>query len=249
MKQDREQIDNLYSNLLAAVSQSQVRTQEVMRPVGFLQLMASKFSHLRSSADTTGVKLPEGFAFGFSRYAGVPPTLPARNLSDDETKQVLEQLTKQLSAIEKLSELLIESHVDELSQIQRTEVEPGAPGTDTLNVPIATDAKGLYESLPFEFRFVCTTTALRTFLNKLSQSEWFFAVRYIQVTGETPSSTTSDQPASGPGPTAAAGASAGTRRGLLHVTARVDLVEFPTKPPPGSAKSGTKKESAPPVNP
>ena len=240
IRQDREQIDRLYSNLLAAVSQNQIQTQEVVRPVGFLQLMALKFAHLRQSAETAGVKLPEGFAFGFSRYAGIPPTLPARNLSDEETKQVLGQLTKQLLAIEKLSELLIESRVDEIAQIQRAEVEPGSSGADAFSVPISTDPKGLYETLPFEFRFTCTTTALRTLLNKLSQSEWFFAVRHVQVTGEAPTTSAGDQ--GGSGGASPAGTTAGPRRSPLHVTARVDLVEFPPKPPPPAAKPSTRKE-------
>jgi hypothetical protein len=238
IKQDRGQIDALYSNLLTAVSQNQMQTQEVIRPVGFLQLMASKFARLRQSADAAGVKLPDGFAFGFSRYAGSPPTLPARNLSDEEAKPVLGQLTKQLLAIEKLSELLIESRVDEISQIQRAEVEPGAPGPDALNVPISNDSEGLYQTLPFGFRFTATPTALRTFLNKLSQSEWFFAVRYVQVTGELPSGGATDQPGAG-GP-AAAGSAGGPRRGLLHVDARIDLVEFRSKPAqPAAEKPST----------
>jgi len=228
LKQDREQLDRLYSNLLAAVSQNQIQTQEVLRPVGFLQLMALTFAHLRQSADTAGVKLPEGFAFGFSRYAGTPPTLPARNLSDADTKHVLGQLTKQLRAVEKLSDLLIESHVDEIDQIQRAEAEPGSPGMDALNVPTSAQSKGLYETLPFEFRFACTTPALRTFLNKLSQSEWFFAVRYVQVAGEPPSTTASESPTPGGAPSS--GATAGQARPPLHVIARIDLVEFPSKP-------------------
>jgi len=229
LKQDREQLDRLYSNLLAAVSQNQIQTQEVLRPVGFLQLMASTFAHLRQSAETAGVKLPEGFAFGFTRYAGNPPTLPANNLSDADTKRVLGQLTKQLRAIEKLSELLIESHVDEITQIQRAEVEPGTPGADAFTGPAGANSKGLYETLPFEFRFACTTPALRTFLNKLSQSEWFFAVRYVQVTGESPSTSAGESGA--PGGASSAGTTAGAHRVPLHVTARIDLVEFPPKPP------------------
>jgi hypothetical protein len=156
---------------------------------------------------------------------------------------VLEQLTKQLQAIEKLSELLIESRVDEISQIQRAEVEPGAPSTDAFNVPISTDPTGQYETLPFEFRFASTTPALRTFLNKLSQSEWFFAVRYVQVTGETPSGTASDQ--GGPGSASASGTAASQRRAPLRVTARIDLVEFAPKPEakPGSEKTNDSQKS------
>ncbi len=230
LRQNREQLDGLYSNLLAAVSHSQIQTQEVIRPVGFLQLMASKFAHLRQNAETAGVKLPEGFAFGFSRYAGPSPTLPGRDSSDEETnKYVLAQLVKQLGAIEKITELLAESRVDEITQIQRAEVEPGSASPEALDVPISTDPKGLYKTLPFQFRFTCATPSLRTFLNKLSQSEWFFAVRQLQITGEAPVASTSGQGAT-EGGAPPAETSASQKRTRLAVVIRIALVEFSPKP-------------------
>lgn len=224
LKQSRQQLDRLYKDLIAAVGDSQIQTQEVVRPVGFLQSMSSRFARLRQSAETAGVKLPEGFAFGFSRYAGPTPTLPARGLSDEETRKVLTQLMKQLRAIEKVSELLIESRVDEITQIRRAEVEPGSPSQDALEVPITTDPKGLYDTLPFEFQFAGTTQALRNFLNNLSKSEWFFAVRRAQITGEAPPAATG-----APG-SASSSEAAAARRTRLAVTIRIDLIEFPQKP-------------------
>jgi hypothetical protein len=150
--------------------------------------------------------------------------LPARGLSDEETKKVLTQLMKQLRAIEKLSELLIESRVDEVIQIRRAEVEPGSPSQDALEVPITTDPKGLYDTLPFEFQFACTTQALRNFLNNLSKSEWFFAVRRVQITGEVPPATT------GAPSGASSSDAAAARRTRLGVTIRIDLIEFPQQP-------------------
>ncbi|HUI07609.1 MAG TPA: Amuc_1100 family pilus-like protein [Verrucomicrobiae bacterium] len=222
LKLDREQLDALYTNLLAAVSQHQIQAQEVPGPVAFLQLMASTFAHLRQSADTAGVKLPEGFAFGFSRYAGPTPTLPTA------TKEVLGQLAKQLRAIEKLSELLMDSHVDEITQIQRAEVEPASPSSDALRGSTGASSKGLYQTLPFEFQFACSTPALRTFLNKLSQSEWFFAVRRVEIAGEPPASASDQGPPSPAAPTATTPA---PRPAPLHVTVHIDLVEFPSTPP------------------
>ncbi len=224
LKQDRQELDRLYNDLLTVIGHSQIQTQEVIRPVSFLQLMASQFTRLRQSAETATVKLPDGFAFGFSRYAGPPPTLPARGLSEQDTTNMLTQLAKQLGAIEKVSELLIQSRVDEVTQIRRAEVEPGSPSQDAMDVPISTDPKGLYETLPFEFRFTCTTQALRAFLNSLSRSEWFFAVRSVQITGETPPAGTS-----GTGGPSSAEASATPRRTVLSVVIRIDLVEFPEK--------------------
>jgi hypothetical protein len=216
-KQNRQELEHLYSDLLSVVSRSQIQTQAFVRPVGFLQLMASRFARLRQNAEKAKVKLPDGFAFGFSRYAGPPPTLPARGLSEAETTNVLTQLTKQMAAIEKLSDLLIQSRPDEISQIRRAEVEPGSPSQDAMDITVSN--KGLYDVLPFEFRFVGTTDALRAFLNNLSQSEWFFAVRSVQVAGE--------QPAAPTGANEAVIAAAAAKRSVLTVTIRVDLIEFP----------------------
>ena len=224
VKQNRQQLEQLYSDLLAVVSRSQIQTQEFVRPVGFLQLMASRFARLRQNAEKAKVKLPEGFAFGFSRYAGPPPTLPARGLSEAETTNVLIQLTKQMAAIEKLSDLLIQSRPDEISQIRRAEVEPGSVSAEAMETVESTGPKGLYETLPFEFRFVGTTDSLRMFLNNLSQSDWFFAVRSVQVAGEQPAAPT------GAGETATPAPASAPKRAVLNLAVRVDLIEFPQQP-------------------
>ena len=227
VKQDREQLDRLYNDLLAASSRSQPPTQEILRrPVGFLQLMAAQFAHLRQGAETAGVKLPEGFAFGFSRYAGTSPTLPARNLSEEDTRKVLVQLVKQLWAIEKVTELLIASQVSELAQIRRAEVEPGSTGQDALDIQTSNDLKGLYETVPLEFQFMCTTDALRTFLNKLSQSDWFFVVRRLEITGEVSGAATTGGTR---GRTSVEEQTVAQRSTRLRVTIHIDQIEFPQK--------------------
>ena len=191
-------------------------------------MMASQLAKLRQAAEAANVKIVDGFAFGFSRYAGTPPTIPARNLSDEDTKRVVTLLVKQLRAIEKITSLLIESHADDIIQIRRSEVESGG-GTDMLDIPIVNDPKALYQTLPFEFQFHCTPEALRDFLNSLTKSDWFFAVRKVQVTGEPP------PPAEKPGATPPGGAPAlavvaAPKRTRLAVTVRVDLIEFLANP-------------------
>ena len=244
VKKDRLQVDRLYTNLLTAVSHS-IDTPADLRPVGFLQLMASSFTRLRQAADASGTKLLEGFAFGFGRYAGPPATLPARGLSEEDTKRVLSLLVKQLNAIEQISTFLITNHVDEINQIRRSEVEPSGGGTggtsggETIELPITTDSKGLYQVLPFEFQFTCTGEALRSFLNSLTKSEWIFAVRSVQVTGEAPSAERASTPRAGsvstPAPTA-------PKRERLTVNVRIDFIEFTRKPP--AAKEAGKQPGA-----
>jgi hypothetical protein len=231
VKNDRNQVDQLYGELLKTVGRD-IEVPTDLQPVGFLQLMASSFSRLRQAADTAGVKLHDGFAFGFGRYAGPPPTLPARNLPDQDTKRVLALLVKQLQAIDQISTLLIESHVDEIDQIRRSEVESSGGGNDTLDLPISNDAKALYHVLPFEFQFTASGDALRTFLNSLTKANSFFAVRRVQITGEAPPTekgpSQSAKPAA-PAPTVTATAS---KHAPLSITVRIDLIEFPSTQPP-----------------
>src|ERR1035438_8626428 len=144
-------------------------------------------------------------------------------------------LVKQLRAIEKISTLLIESHVDDIDQIRRSEVEPTS-GSDTLDVPIGNDPKVLYQTLPFEFQFHCTPEALRDFLNSLTKSDWFFAVRKVQVIGEPP--PPAEKPAAAPpGGTPVPAVVSAPKRTRLVVTVRVDLIEFPGKTA-GKAETG-----------
>ena len=234
LKQDRVQVDHLYQELLASVAHNRIHAPPDLRPVAFLQMMASQLAKSRQAADAAGVKIVDGFAFGFSRYAGTPPTIPARNLSEEETKRVVTLLVKQLRAIEKITSLLIESHADDITQIRRSEVESSG-GTDTLDVPIVSDPKALYQTLPFEFQFHCTPEALRDFLNSLTKSDWFFAVRKVQVAGEPPPAEKSV--ATPPGGAPVPAVVSAPKRTHLAVTVRVDLIEFPGKQA-GKAETG-----------
>ncbi len=239
IKQDREQVDQLYGRLVGAVGH-RIEVPADLRPVGFLQLMASSFSRLHQAAEAAGIKLQDGFAFGFGRYAGASSTLPAKNLSPEDTKRVLTLLVKQLTAIEQISTLLMSNHVAEIDQIRRAEVEPGggSSGGEALEASIKTDPTALYQVLPFEFQFKCSEEELRGFLNSLTKADLFLAVRRLQVTGEAPAA---DKPPTGPGVAAATATAATTptipKQGLLSVTARIDLIEFPT-PQPARKEAG-----------
>jgi hypothetical protein len=98
-----------------------------LRPVGFLQLMASSFPVFisgRGGGDQASGRirvwvwpLRRGF-LDASRQEPFP----------EDTKRVLTLLVKQLTAIEQISTLLISNHVAEIDQIRRAEVEPGGGG-------------------------------------------------------------------------------------------------------------------------
>ncbi len=51
LKQDRAQVNQLYQELLAKVTQSRIHTPPDLRPVAFLQMMASQLAKLRQAAD------------------------------------------------------------------------------------------------------------------------------------------------------------------------------------------------------
>jgi hypothetical protein len=241
VKKDREQADRLYSNLLATVSQSRNETPPDLRPVGFLQLMASSFNRLRQAADASPnrVKLQDGFAFGFQRYAGPPATLPARNLPPEDARRILNLLVRQLAAIDQISTLLITNGVDDINQIHRAEVEPGGP-TEAVGLAISNDPKAMYQVLPFEFQFTCKSEALRGFLNSLTQSKWFFVVRRLQIAGEAPAMEKASAPSGGHGGAAVTPTPTPLKRAQLSVTARIDLIEFSKEEP--AKKEPAKKE-------
>jgi Tfp pilus assembly protein PilE len=230
LKKEREEVDHLYQQLLATVGRSQIPAQADLRPVTFLQQMASQVSRLRQAATNNNVKVAEGFAFGFGRYAGPPPQLPAKGLSDEDTKHVLTLLVKQLHAIEQISLLLISSRVEEINQIRHSEAEPGSgTSSEAFDIPVNNDPKALYQVLPFEFQFTCTGEALRAFLNSLTASEWFFAVRSVKVVGEAPSLSS---PTASPAATAATATPTPVKPVRLSVTMRIDLIEFSVNQPP-----------------
>ena len=215
LRSDRDRLAQQYQALTQAVSRSSIQVPE-LRPVTFSQQLTKSLDRLARNGKTAHVIMPESFAFGFSRYV---QALPVRNLPEAEQKHVLGLLYKQLAVVEKLSELLFTSRVQEIKQIRRVEVEPGGTSIDALDATITNDPNALYQTLPFEFEFACNTETLRAFLNSLSQSDWFFAVRTLKVESET---------AAGGG----AGAAPGERPkviegGKLVVTARISLVEFP----------------------
>lgn len=226
LRQDGERLAEQYQALTQAVSRSSIQVPE-LRPVTLSQQLTKTLDRLARDAKNAGVGRPDNFAFGFTRYV---QALPARNLTEAEQKRVLGLLYKQLAVIEKLSELLFTSRVQGIRQIRRVEIEPGETSPDALEATITTDPNALYQSLPFEFEFTCDTGTLRAFLNSLSQSDWFFAVRTLKV--ESEAGVAGAGTAGGESVTGVKSKPAGG--GKLAVTARISLMEFPAKAQPAN---------------
>jgi hypothetical protein len=226
LKRDREELQKLYGSLQKAVTQEALEVADVQSEIDFVDRLRKTQTELRDLAKSRAVEIKGDFAFGFSRY---DETFPCRNpvLGRDECRRVLTLLAKQLVVVEKLTKLAISNGVDSITLIRRTEVEPGAlfPGSDTMPGSITEEPKARYNRLPFDIQVTCSEKALQSFLNSLSQSDWFFTVETVKIGTEIPVIRTS---APGTPPT---GTAAIPQYKQLLVTMRIDLVQFPSPKP------------------
>jgi hypothetical protein len=226
VKRDREHLHKLYRTLKHATAQEALTVPDLQRDIEFSQRLREALAVLSSEAQKYQVRTPENFAFGFSRYVAA---FPCRNppAKPEECRKLLSLLAKQLLVVEKLSRMILPSGIEELTQIRRTEVEPGQPGADSLAAPVSQDPKAQYQVLPFEVQFIADTKSLRTLLNNLSKADLFFAVRSLKVEAQTaPSAGSGVEPARATAP----GDAKPPERTRLTVTMRVDLIEFPAPP-------------------
>jgi len=225
LKRDREELEKLYGSLQKAAMQEPLEVAAMQNEIDFVNRLRKTQTELRDLANSRGVEIKGDFAFGFSRY---DDTFPCRNpvLRRDECRRVLTLLAKQLVVVEKLTKLAISNGVDNITVIRRTEVEPGVLfGSDTMPGSITEDPKARYYRLPFDIQVTCSEKALQSFLNSLSQSDWFFTVETVKIGTEIPVVRTS---APGTPPT---GTTAIPQYKQLLVTMRIDLVEFPSPKP------------------
>ena len=250
VKRDFEQLQQLYQSVQGAIGHSAVEPPKMKDEIEFGQVMRETIARLDELAAKNHVKIPDGFTFGFSRYGPQSQSpFPCRNppAKPEDCQKLLTLLTKQLLVIEKVSDLAIDSGVEEIVAIRRPDVEPtgGVGGSaDALAAAIEQDPKALYHTYPFEFQFACGAKALQTFLNSLSKSDWFFAVKLLKIDTETStgsSTATTFVPGRGTTPVAplAPAEKASEVRRLL-VTARIALIEFP-RPETKPAKAAEKK--------
>lgn len=216
IKRDHEQLRALHDVLLASLTKATVPAAD-LPPIAFSQQLAQRLSRLRQQALQARVIVPEGFAFGFSRYVAA---LPCSRLPEKECQAVMRQLSKQLAAIEWLAQLLINAPVDEIRAVRRLEVEPGSTSTDALTPDPPPEGERLYDALPFELEFGCEEAVLRKLLNDLARAEWFFVVRRLTTSAGAEAGTQSGRQ-SGEATTL----QTSTGRTRLTVTMRLDLIE------------------------
>ena len=231
LQKDRERLTEQYEVLRASVSKSEVKVSDKLDPIVFQQSLFQKRERWRQAAMDAGIKLPERFAFGFSRYFEVAPCAEAKG---DDCARRLRLLMKELLVVEKVTDLLITNQVASILAIRRPEVE-ATPSQDTLGPVSERAPSSVYEMLPFEFQFSCGTSNLREVLNGLSRSKYLFIVRSLTVSTEVIQEQATAVPAANPlfaSPSAQSTLAAmnspgrNTRRRLL-VTVYLALAEFP----------------------
>ena len=167
------------------------------------RLQEDLYQRAGKTNDPGHIKLPENFAFGFSRYLSA---IPAR----EDTVA----LTLQLRLTDRIVKMLFASEIQQLDSFQRLPLEDlqtkagsTESSVDTLP-PINVDrADAPYHTVPFVVRFLGTTDSLRAFLNAVARSEEgapLFIVRYVSVrnplvTAPTIDSLKAGQPLGGGG--------------------------------------------------
>lgn len=231
LRTDREQIDQQYDALHQAVCVSSLQIPQADRAIDFFGVLAQRVGLLRQHARAGNVRIPDNFSFGFGHYASVPPAT--------EDKAVLALLSKQLAAVQKLTDTLIASRVDEILAIRRADVEGGGSGGDVLNEPVAHDPNALYQVLPFEFQFVGRQAALQQFLNALLQLDCFFTIHTLKITTEGVETASATTGGARPAPRV----DQGPDKSRLVVTCHIDLVEFPTGQKAEATESPTDQKS------
>lgn len=238
VKRDADRLRELYGAMQTNAYRAPVAVPDLPRNIDFADFMTLTLTRLSETATKLNVAIPEQFAYGFSRYFG--STLPCKGsttLAGDDCRKLLALLGRQLVIVEKLCGLLFASKVDSIQAIRRTDVEPGQPAADALNVPVSTDPKALYQTYPFEIQFTCDTRTLRDFINRLAAADHLFIVRSLRVETVTARIRESDT-GSTPTPESPAGeGSKPVEARRLSVTMRLDLIEFaaPTKARPGKS--------------
>ena len=167
-------------------------------PTMFQILLTEKRRSLAQAARRNGVALPDGFAFGFSRYAegGVLP---------DSRDDLPTKLAEQLVLTERIASILFEERVAELSTITRDEydIERGTdaatPGTGTGGGPAPRPRAGsspaspgnpppaakagapVHRKLHFVVEFRATEKALLGVLNRLARDPVFMVVTSFEL--------------------------------------------------------------------
>lgn len=183
----KAQLDPLIKSKLTS-DKNTLATIKEEDPVAWKHDLDDEVHRLTTAAKAQNVTLPKSFYFSFSRYL-------SQNPGDEQTVV----LSKQLLAVEQITNILIAAHVKSIQGIHRTyEEEPRTPGSgsspsgevgagDRLPGYSQSAGGGTYIAYPFEVEFDTNTVNLRDIVNKLIQSPYVFVIRNLTVQNNPPS--------------------------------------------------------------
>src|SRR5438105_7495238 len=212
-------------NKLKEELKAQVLPVAPIAPNEFQSRLRQAIVSTTEKARANRVKLPENFRLGFDEFAtSLPASAAAAGL-----------LGQELGQIELLLGILIDTHVDKITNLKRETLPPETAATSTppAKKPPANAAPPVVERAIVDLTFTATPSALRKVLNQVASSErQFFIARTVYVRNEQLKGPSRDQTGA-----AASTAAAATNQpnaalkfivGNEHVetTARIELVRF-----------------------
>ncbi len=184
-----EQLQNYRGSLLSALSAHQAEAAEIER-VAFPPHRERTMRRIRELAARNNVRIPEAAEFGFGQYA-------AGNLPRQEH---VPRLMSQLQMVERISVLLINAGIHELTSVdrevfdvERTQRELADTGTRRgvtervvePEIRIEPDGvEGLYTRERYTLSFMASDEALREALNRMVASPVLMVVRSLELRNE-----------------------------------------------------------------
>jgi hypothetical protein len=228
-------------------------------PVDWKHDLDAEILGLNNAAKVHGVTVPKQFYFGFSRYLNANP-------GDAQTVV----LTKQLFGVEQIAQILINAPVKSILTFRRTfEEEPVTNATNPSAMPSSdpdflpgsssNGPGGTYTAYPFEIEFGTSTESFRKFINGLETSPYVFVIRSLTIENTNPDSPQVGDldKLAGPPPQGVLDSTPGAVSAqskprapqflfgneIIHVKARIDLIEWKGIAQPETASAGGSRRS------
>jgi hypothetical protein len=227
-------------NLLPAIQQTDT--------VEWKHRLDDEVKALNGEAKISGIKVPDNFYYGFSRYLNTDPAQDATSV-----------LSRQLLGVRTIADILIKAPVQAIVSVKRTYEEDPQGDFNTPHYSANHDdsseltghsqeaSGGVYTAYPFEVEFDAKTESFRKIVNDLMKSPYVFVIRSILVQNSQldspkdpatldamagPAATAPDPSLinSSPGAVAAAQPTVGVQylfgNETLHIRMRVDLIDW-----------------------
>ena len=186
LRSDTVWTTNWYQSLVGELRKAAL-PNETPSSSGFKQRLQDASVELyKKAASEEGKVLPDGFAFGFDRYLGSSSHMPK--------PENVRRLTVQLLMVEAITREILNSHVSELSRIERDIFDgdsgetPTAPGRHHAAATGAVAAPVVGVAFPatspgqhFSFAFTADEKALAEVLGRLAKMPMFVVVTELKV--------------------------------------------------------------------